>query len=76
MSFLDRMDHEVKKNLIHTIKTTDDIEWLATLVTNAQMDYWYDPCGKSGFDINPHLSDISVMCLNRIMRLKKLDGRD
>lgn len=61
-------------NLIPTIQLKTDIENIAVILAVEQMDYWYDPCGKSGFRIEEILTPNSIACIKRIIELKKLGG--
>lgn len=69
---LERLTKEQKKTILKKVRNSQNIEWLAVLLTHCQMKYWYDPCGKSGYDISPHLSEIALACVKRIKAVKDL----
>jgi len=56
----------------NTKVTEDDIRALtsarklALIITDQQFDYWYDPCGKSGHELNPYLTGRSQIALRRL----------
>lgn len=58
------------KTIISAIPTSTDVVWLATLIAADQFDYWYDPCGKSGHDLNDRLTDVSKAAVRRIHALR------
>jgi len=59
---------------IKSIRTSTNIDLLTRIVWDEQADYWYDPCGKSGFDINRSLTRPAAVALERIARIKGWDG--
>lgn len=42
---------------------------LAMIIAQEQMEYWYDPCGKSGYKLNSDLTEKSELAIKRIDKL-------
>lgn len=51
---------------IENIKKIDSIERLGKIIAGEQSDYWYDPCGKSGNDLNMRLTPAACAATRRI----------
>lgn len=60
-----------RRKIIESIETETDVVRLAKLVAFDQVDYDYDPCGKSELVLNNSLTDMSRKAL---VRLNKLFG--
>lgn len=39
---------------------------LVAIILDQQFDYWYDPCGKSGYDLNNQLTERSRWAMKRL----------
>lgn len=57
------------------IENEQNLQRLLLVILEEQADYWYDPCGKSGEDINRHLTDDAVKAIKRARFVWGLDGR-
>lgn len=51
------------------VRETTDLAWLAKIIAAEQSDYWYDPCGKSGQELNRRLTDVSAAAVARAYEL-------
>ena len=62
------------------IEENESLQGLALLLLDQQYDYWYDPCGKSGHELNPTLTPRARTAMRRLKSLiwhggeKKSDG--
>jgi len=63
------------------ISENSDLKSLAAVIVDQQFDYWYDPCGKSGHDLNELLTPRARTAMQRLREVlwhggeKKNDGR-
>ena len=64
-----------KAEFVRKIKQSTNIDWLIRIVWSQQSDFWYDPCGKSGYDINRSMTKPAAAALERIARIKGWDGK-
>ena len=46
------------------------------IITDQQFDYWYDPCGSSGHDIDRSLTSRSRLALHRLRTFCKIKPVD
>lgn len=61
------------------IKEFPHAKGLISIIIDQQFDYWYDPCGKSGHDLNRYLSKrsrLAVLRLREIVEPAEPDDRD
>ncbi|MCC6752007.1 MAG: hypothetical protein IT371_30420 [Deltaproteobacteria bacterium] len=58
-----------RQKIMAEIESETDIARLAKLLAFDQVDYDYDPCGKSSLGINRHLTDLSCKVVARINAL-------
>ncbi|MGD9726287.1 MAG: hypothetical protein AB7L09_01425 [Nitrospira sp.] len=49
---------------------------LVLLITDQQFEYWYDPCGRSGHDLDPCLTPVSEKLLHRLKTACVLEAVD
>jgi hypothetical protein len=49
---------------------------LVAVILDQQYDYWYDPCGKSGHDLNRSLTKRSRIAVRRLRDLVEAAGPD
>ena len=64
-----KMTNEEK---VESIGDIEDIGRLARIIACEQSDSWYDPCGKSGSDLNTRLTPASAACVRKIHSLMGL----
>lgn len=38
------------------------------VITDQQFDYWYDPCGKSGYDLNRYITRRSLVAVETLRK--------
>jgi hypothetical protein len=48
------------------IRQNGDIQSLGAIIVDQQFDYWYDPCGRSGHDLNDHLTPRARIAMKRL----------
>jgi len=63
-----------RKRIIESIATETDPVKLARYVALDQVDYCYDPCGKSWHELNPRLTDLSRRAVARLWVLTMGEG--
>ncbi len=58
------------------IRSINSVSRLALIVTDQVFDYWYDPCGKSGFDLKGCFTPRAALALTRLQSIHTddLDG--
>jgi len=61
-----------KQEVIEEIMNSSDTRRLTHILLDQQFDGWYDPCGKSGYDLNQWLSRLSVDVISRIREIADL----
>lgn len=58
-----------RRQIMQSIATETDIARLGKYIALDQTDYWYDPCGKSGNEVNNLLTDMSKLAVARIYEI-------
>lgn len=59
----EKFSDEVKVSEIRTCNLKDK---LVAIILDQQFDYWYDPCGKSGYELNDSLTERSRWAMKRL----------
>jgi hypothetical protein len=63
------------KDKIAKIAKITNVKRLGIIAASEQLDHWYDPCGKGGWEFDRILKPVAAAALKRIVELHKLDGR-
>jgi hypothetical protein len=51
---------------ISDIRGSNIKDRLIAIILDQQFDYWYDPCGKSGYELNDQLTERSRWAMKRL----------
>lgn len=58
-----------QEDTLSLIRVTNNLTWLMRIVAYEQAEYWYDPCGKSGFHLDDVLTTVGQAAVRRAQEI-------